>query len=81
MMRRFERAGARFVEVPVHHYHRPSGRSQFFRVAAIARSARQLLALWWRPMIRRQEPGLRATVADRAISPPPPRPASARRPV
>jgi hypothetical protein len=46
MMRRFERAGARFVEVPVHHYHRPSGRSQFFRVAAIARSARQLLALW-----------------------------------
>ena len=54
MMRRFEQAGARFVEVPVHHYHRPVGRSQFFRVPAIARSARQLLALWWRVMIRRR---------------------------
>src|SRR5262249_42896435 len=31
MMRRFERSGARFVEVPVHHYDRPHGRSQFFR--------------------------------------------------
>jgi hypothetical protein len=55
MMRRFERAGARFVEVPVHHYTRPSGRSQFFRLPAIARSARQLLALWWRLVVRGDE--------------------------
>ncbi|MGD9702725.1 MAG: glycosyltransferase family 2 protein [Acidimicrobiia bacterium] len=55
MMRRFERAGARFVEVPVHHYERPAGRSQFFRLPAIARSARQLLELWWRLMIRRRD--------------------------
>ena len=51
MMRQFERAGANFVEVPVHHYERPSGRSQFFRLRAIARSAQQLLALWWRLMV------------------------------
>ncbi len=56
MMRAFERGGARFVETPVHHYHRPSGRSQFFRLPAIARSARQLLALWWRLIVRRREP-------------------------
>jgi glycosyltransferase involved in cell wall biosynthesis len=80
MMRRFERAGARFVEVPVHHYFRPAGRSQFFRIPAIARSARQLLRLWWRLMIRRDEPPRTSLVATRAISPPPPRPASARRP-
>jgi hypothetical protein len=55
MMRQFERAGANFVEVPVHHYERPSGRSQFFRARAIARSAQQLLALWWRLMVRRQD--------------------------
>jgi glycosyltransferase involved in cell wall biosynthesis len=55
MMRRFERAGAAFVEVPVHHYSRPAGRSQFFRLPAIARSARQLLALWWRMIVRRQD--------------------------
>ena len=52
MMRTFQDAGARFVETPVHHYFRPSGRSQFFRVPAIARSARQLLQLWWRLVIR-----------------------------
>jgi glycosyltransferase involved in cell wall biosynthesis len=52
MMRSFTVAGARFVETPVHHYTRPSGRSQFFRIPAIARSARQLLSLWWRMMVR-----------------------------
>lgn len=51
MMRRFHEQGARFVEVGVHHYHRPSGRSQFFRLPAIARSARQLGSLWWRVIV------------------------------
>ena len=53
MMRNFSQRGARFVQTPVHHYFRPSGRSQFFRVPAIARSARQLLDLWWRMVVRR----------------------------
>jgi glycosyltransferase involved in cell wall biosynthesis len=53
MMRTFDRAGARFVETPVHHYSRPSGRSEFFRVRAIVRSARQLLGLWWHMVVRR----------------------------
>ena len=52
MMFRFQRAGARFVEAPVHHYFRPHGRSQFFRLPAIARSGLQLLTLWWRLVIR-----------------------------
>ncbi len=52
MMRRFTAQGARFVETPVHHYARPSGKSQFFRLPAIARSARQLLELWWRVVVR-----------------------------
>jgi glycosyltransferase involved in cell wall biosynthesis len=52
MMYRFEQAGARFVEAPVAHFFRPHGRSQFFRLPAIARSARQLLALWWRLVVR-----------------------------
>jgi glycosyltransferase involved in cell wall biosynthesis len=52
MMFRFQRGGARFVEAPVHHYFRPHGSSQFFRVPAIARSARQLASLWWRLVVR-----------------------------
>jgi hypothetical protein len=54
MMRRFAEAGAVFTETPVHHYFRPSGRSQFFRLPAIARSARQLVELWWRIIVRRR---------------------------
>ena len=52
MMRSFSQQGARFKEASVHHYTRPSGKSQFFRIPAIARSARQLLALWWRVVVR-----------------------------
>ena len=53
MMRSFAERSARFVETPVHHYFRPYGRSEFFRLPAIARSARQLLALWSRMVVRR----------------------------
>ena len=54
MMRRFRSARLHIVEVPVSHSYRPAGRSQFFRLPAIARSARQLLGLWWRVMVRDQ---------------------------
>ncbi len=53
MMRSFSERGARFVETPVHHYFRPFGTSQFFRVPAIARSARQLFVLWFRMVVHR----------------------------
>ena len=52
MMRSFHESDARFVETGVHHYFRPSGKSQFFRLPAIAHSARQLLQLWWRMVVR-----------------------------
>jgi glycosyltransferase involved in cell wall biosynthesis len=53
LVRRFETSGARIVEVPVHHYFRPHGRSQFFRLPHIARSARQLAQLWVDLILRR----------------------------
>jgi len=53
MMRGFSVSGARFIETPVHHYFRPSGRSQYFRFPAIARSAIQLLSLWYRMVVCR----------------------------
>ena len=53
MMRKFQEAGARFAEVGVSHYSRPHGRSQFFRIPAIARSARQLFVLWWALIVAR----------------------------
>ena len=54
MMRRFRTNGARIVEVPVRHSFRPAGRSQFFRLPAITRSALELMALWWRLMVLRR---------------------------
>jgi glycosyltransferase involved in cell wall biosynthesis len=59
MMRRFQVAGARFTEVGVSHHTRPHGRSQFFRLPAITRSALQLAALWWRLVVRRDAVGSR----------------------
>jgi glycosyltransferase involved in cell wall biosynthesis len=52
LMHTMHKANARFVEVPVHHYFRPHGKSQFFRIPAVARSARQLVSLWWRVVVR-----------------------------
>jgi glycosyltransferase involved in cell wall biosynthesis len=53
MMHALNRVDARFIEVGVSHYHRPHGKSQFFRVPAISRSALQILQLWTRLMLRR----------------------------
>ena len=47
-------AGARIVETPVHHYARPVGRSQFFRIPHVARTVSELLRLWWRVVVLRQ---------------------------
>jgi glycosyltransferase involved in cell wall biosynthesis len=53
MMHALNRVDAQFIEVGVSHYHRPHGKSQFFRVPAISRSALQILQLWTRLMLRR----------------------------
>jgi glycosyltransferase involved in cell wall biosynthesis len=54
LMRRMQVAGARVVEVPVHHFERPHGRSQFFRIPQLLRAAKGLAALWWSLMVRRR---------------------------
>jgi len=46
MLRKFRDAGARIAEVPVHHYPRPHGRSQFFRFARVTRSLVDVARLW-----------------------------------
>ena len=61
MMHAFDRVGVRFVEVGVSHHARPYGRSQFFRIPAIARSVKQLMALWWRVFVSRRLSDRRST--------------------
>jgi glycosyltransferase involved in cell wall biosynthesis len=46
MMTRVEQGGFRVVEVPVHHYFRAYGRSQFFNFGRVARTLLELSTLW-----------------------------------
>ena len=55
MVRKFQDAGARFVEVPVHHYPRTHGRSRFFRPANVVRSLWDLVGLWVRLIVLRRD--------------------------
>ncbi|HSO94995.1 MAG TPA: glycosyltransferase family 2 protein [Acidimicrobiia bacterium] len=46
LVRKLQDSGARFVEVPVHHYRRIHGQSEFFRPAQVVRSLADLAGLW-----------------------------------
>jgi hypothetical protein len=54
MMKKIEDAGFRIVEVPVHHYHRAFGKSQFFNFRRIAKTAVDVLRLWYALVIRHE---------------------------
>ena len=65
LMKKIEDAGFRIVEVPVHHYHRAFGKSQFFNFRRIAKTGVDVLRLWFALVIRRQHrrPDVRPLVA------------------
>jgi glycosyltransferase involved in cell wall biosynthesis len=52
MMKKFQDAGFRVAELPVHHYHRAHGRSQFFNFPRIYRTAIDVMKLWWLLVIK-----------------------------
>jgi glycosyltransferase involved in cell wall biosynthesis len=47
MMKKITDAGFRIAEVPVHHYHRAFGRSQFFNFRRLARTIADVAQLWF----------------------------------
>jgi len=54
MMKKIQDAGFRVVEVPVHHYHRAFGKSQFFNFPRILKTGIGVAKLWVELVIRRQ---------------------------
>jgi len=56
MMKRFQDLGCRMVEIPVHHYRRYHGSSQFFRFRHLRRVFVQLCVAWWKLVIRGRRP-------------------------
>jgi glycosyltransferase involved in cell wall biosynthesis len=61
MMKKIQDAGFRIVEVPVHHYHRAFGKSQFFNVRRIFRTGIDVTRLWFALVVRRQHRQVVAT--------------------
>jgi hypothetical protein len=54
MMKKVQDAGFRMVEVPVHHFHRAYGKSQFFNFRRIFKTGVDVMRLWVALVIRRQ---------------------------
>jgi glycosyltransferase involved in cell wall biosynthesis len=54
MMKKVQDAGCTIVEVPVHHYHRAYGRSQFFNFPRIVKTAVDVGLLWFDLVVRRR---------------------------
>ena len=52
MVKRFQDAGCRFAEVPVSHFARRYGGSQFFTTRRLLRSVRSMMRLWIRLVVR-----------------------------
>ncbi len=78
MMKKIHDAGFSIVEVPVNHYHRAFGKSQFFNVRRIFKTAFDVMRLWFALVVVRQHrragPPLAARDAGDRISPSSPRP-------
>jgi glycosyltransferase involved in cell wall biosynthesis len=51
LVRKLHANGSIFVEAPVPHYPRAHGRSQFFTLRRVSRTALDFTALWWRTVI------------------------------
>ncbi len=65
MVRKIEQAGFAIREVPVHHFFRAYGTSQFFNLRRVGRTLVDLAVWWWRLVGR---PGLAARRSARARS-------------
>ena len=72
MMKKIQDAGFRIAEVPVHHYHRAHGKSQFFNFRRLFKTAIDVAKLWVALVIRREH--LRPEPRGLSAEPVPPEP-------
>ena len=72
MMKKIQDAGFRIAEVPVHHYHRAHGKSQFFNFRRLFKTAIDVAKLWVALVVRHEH--LRPAPRGLAAEPVPPEP-------
>jgi glycosyltransferase involved in cell wall biosynthesis len=66
LARKFEVAGFRMVEIPVSHYPRLHGRSEFFRFRHLTHTLKGLLGIWWSLVLSRHLPVWMTTAARKS---------------
>jgi len=54
MVRKMQDAGFQFAEVPVNHYFRAYGRSQYFNLKRVFNTGIDILKLWWKLVIKKE---------------------------
>jgi glycosyltransferase involved in cell wall biosynthesis len=54
LVTKVEKNGFRVAPVPVHHFHRMHGKSQFFNVARVGRVATGMFGLWWELIVKKK---------------------------
>jgi glycosyltransferase involved in cell wall biosynthesis len=54
MVRKIQDAGFKFAQVPVHHFYRQYGTSQFFNFPRVARTLIALMGWWWRLVVKQE---------------------------
>jgi glycosyltransferase involved in cell wall biosynthesis len=69
LMKKVQDHGFRLAEVPVHHYHRTYGKSQFFNFPRVARTLVDLTRLWLELVVRRRHLQPQAAGAGPASAP------------
>lgn len=53
LVKKIEWAGYKIAEVPVHHFWRTSGKSQFFNFKRLFKTGTNLIRLWWKLVIQK----------------------------
>jgi len=66
MARKFDDAGFCMTEIPVSHYPRLHGRSQFFRLPHLSHTLKGLLRIWWNLVVSRRLPLWMTTAAKKS---------------
>jgi glycosyltransferase involved in cell wall biosynthesis len=71
MMKKIQDAGFHIAEVPVHHYHRAYGKSQFFNFRRLFKTAVDVAGLWLALVVRREHLRQGSAIVAEALPPAP----------
>jgi glycosyltransferase involved in cell wall biosynthesis len=71
MMKKIQDAGFRIAEVPVHHYHRAYGKSQFFNFRRLFKTGVDVARLWVALVVRREHLRQARAIVTEALPPVP----------